>query len=1076
MRMRFASWTVLALLLGSALLPARAAAVLFDATKNEMAGNADWVIDADAWNRNLPAYPCSGTTNESNPQRVPTPAAAGITSTTPETYWTGGISAWAVDLVKAGHTVETLPPGGRITYGDGTNPQDLSHYKLYVVVEPQGPFTADEKSAILAFVSAGGGLFMVGDHETSDRDCDGWDAPAVWNDLTGATSATSAGVFGIWFRVNGASDQGGEDWFDDGTDANTSTDPADPIVFGPFGTGSGGLGLFGSTSMELNPADNPTATAHVWRTGQAHDTHRVTFATAQYGLGRVAAIGDSSPADDGTGDSGDTLYGGWDKAVGGVNNREIHLNACHWLIDPTPDTTPPVITDGPAAAPFDCSARVTWTTDEAATTLVDFGTTNGYGQSSSVPGLATAHVVTLASLTPATQYHYRVSSSDRVGNGSTQSADATFTTTAAAAPAITAGPAATSLSGSSATITWTTDESATSEVQYGTTAAYGSSASSPGLVTAHAVPLAGLTPETLYHYRTVSTDGCGNGPTYSSDMTFTTGPAEIDLSGWSIKQYNSAQTFVIPAGTKVPSGGYLVVARDATPTEFAAYYPALPASTVFLDSDPANACSTTGCFPQINGGESYELYDASNALVDGPTVSMASTHQAYQRTAPGNPAGSSSSWNVVSEAAADPGLGAGAGSGAGVRINEFADAADFTKEYVELYYDAGAATVDLVPPATVTDLVARGASSAAVTLSWTAVGDDGMTGTAASYDVRRSAQRIRTLADFAAATPVPGTPAPGAPGSPQQFTVTGLAANTTYYFALRVSDEAANLSGLSNDAWATTGLPGGGSTVNHLVVSQVRTAGSTDDVIEIYNPTANPISLSGYSVQYLAANGNFGFRVNLTGSNSVPAFGWYLVAGNGYSGTPGRDDSLGTSNMSGTAGHALVVSKTSNVSGCSDAAIVDKVGYGASASCPEGGSGKNTAAPGSGLSVTRLPGGALGSGQDTDVNSIDFGAPATPVFHSRASAPASPPATLGNVGASLYLDRTVSAATLTWGYAAGATAYRVYRGTTPDFMVGAPAPWQSPSSNSVADAGLPTPGGAFFYVVRATDGTNESAD
>src|SRR5882672_5069624 len=141
--------------------PAQAANVLFDATKHEMAGNADWVIDADAWDQNMPAYPCTGTTNESNPGRFPTPRQSGIAAATPETYWTGGISSWAVELVKAGHVVETLPAGGLITFGDGTNPQDLSHYQLFVVAEPQNPFTAPEKSAILAFVNAGGGLFMV---------------------------------------------------------------------------------------------------------------------------------------------------------------------------------------------------------------------------------------------------------------------------------------------------------------------------------------------------------------------------------------------------------------------------------------------------------------------------------------------------------------------------------------------------------------------------------------------------------------------------------------------------------------------------------------------------------------------------------------------------------------------------------------------------------------------------------------------------------------------------------------------------------------------------------------------------
>ncbi|MFN8362170.1 MAG: hypothetical protein U0T85_00385 [Cloacibacterium normanense] len=78
--------------------------ILFDATKAEMAGNADWVIDAD-----------SKSGGESNPQRIPTPAQSGITASTSETYWNGGISAWAIDLVKHGYFVETLPYDGRIT-------------------------------------------------------------------------------------------------------------------------------------------------------------------------------------------------------------------------------------------------------------------------------------------------------------------------------------------------------------------------------------------------------------------------------------------------------------------------------------------------------------------------------------------------------------------------------------------------------------------------------------------------------------------------------------------------------------------------------------------------------------------------------------------------------------------------------------------------------------------------------------------------------------------------------------------------------------------------------------------------
>ena len=98
---------------------------------------------------------------------------------------------------------------------------------------------------------------------------------------------------------------------------------------------------------------------------------------------------------------------------------------------------------------------------------------------------------------------------------------------------------------------------------------------------------------------------------------------------------------------------------------------------------------------------------------------------------------------------------------------------------------------------------ADNASSSQLRLSWTATGDDGTTGTATSYDIRYSTSPI-TSANFAAVTAVTG-PSPAPSGSTESLTVTGLSGNTTYYFAMKVKDEAANESGLSNNSSATTG-------------------------------------------------------------------------------------------------------------------------------------------------------------------------------------------------------------------------------------------------------------------------------
>jgi hypothetical protein len=409
-----------------------------------------------------------------------------------------------------------------------------------------------------------------------------------------------------------------------------------------------------------------------------------------------------------------------------------------------------------------------------------------------------------------------------------------------------------------------------------------------------------------------------------------------------------------------------------------------------------------------------------------------------------------------------------------VVINERADAADYRHEFVELYHDAGPAGPDTTAPAPIADLAAVPLGADAIRLTWSASGDDGASGRAATYDLRGSTRRIASATDFASATPLAGAPVPAAAGSAESFVAGGLAADTAHYFAIVVRDESGNAAAPSNDAWAVTGMPGGIAPADHLVISQVRVAGTTDDAIEIYNSTAQAIPLAGRSLQYLAANGNFGFRVNLDPSKSVPARGWYLVAGNGYAGSPGKDDTLGASNLSASAGHALLVGSSANVTGCADAAIIDRVGYGAAATCPEGGAGHHATTPGAGASIARKPGGTLGSGQDTNVNDADFTAPAPAVFRNAASPPATPPAVLGNVRATLYLRALGGGAELRWGAAAAAVGYRVYRGTAADFMSARPVPWATAADTSVVDADVPA--ACLFYQVRATDGTVESED
>lgn len=295
--------------------------ILFDATKAESASNADWVIDSDQFNLGFNgAVATAGTGNESNPQQYPTPDQSTVTSSTPETYWKGALSSWGIDCVKQGYQVETLPYNGQITYGLSSNLQDLSRYKVFIVCEPNIVFSATEKAAILNFVKNGGGLFMVSDHNISDRNNDTWDSPHIWNDLL-TNNTVETNPFGITFdyvNISGAS-------------TNISLLAKDSILNGVMGKVNEAE-WFNGTTMTLTPAKNASVTGKIFTMGSSiTGTTNVMFATARYGKGRVASIGDSSPCDDGTGDPNDaSLYNGyWNDGAG--NHRPLLMNATIWL-------------------------------------------------------------------------------------------------------------------------------------------------------------------------------------------------------------------------------------------------------------------------------------------------------------------------------------------------------------------------------------------------------------------------------------------------------------------------------------------------------------------------------------------------------------------------------------------------------------------------------------------------------------------------------------------------------------------------------------------------------------------------
>jgi len=170
-------------------------------------------------------------------------------------------------------------------------------------------------------------------------------------------------------------------------------------------------------------------------------------------------------------------------------------------------------------------ATITWDTDEPATGKVEYGTSKAYGSTAPLDtNLSNSHSVTLTDLDPGTKYYFKVTSENAAGNKATAEGNLTTIAEADETPPTISGVSVSNITESSATITWLTDEAATSQVQYGKTETYGSSSTlDTNLTESHNVTLTGLSDNTTYYYKVISKDASDNEATLAAaDQTFDT--------------------------------------------------------------------------------------------------------------------------------------------------------------------------------------------------------------------------------------------------------------------------------------------------------------------------------------------------------------------------------------------------------------------------------------------------------------------------------------------------------------------------------------------------------------------------
>ncbi len=94
------------------------------------------------------------------------------------------------------------------------------------------------------------------------------------------------------------------------------------------------------------------------------------------------------------------------------------LSGCAGLVsgNPTPPSTV-IISNLQSGAITTSSSQVVWTTNVAADSSVDYGTTSAYGNITQVnSAMVTSHQVTLTALAAGTTYYYQVNSTDSKGN------------------------------------------------------------------------------------------------------------------------------------------------------------------------------------------------------------------------------------------------------------------------------------------------------------------------------------------------------------------------------------------------------------------------------------------------------------------------------------------------------------------------------------------------------------------------------------------------------------------------------------------------------------------------------------
>jgi hypothetical protein len=467
----------------------------------------------------------------------------------------------------------------------------------------------------------------------------------------------------------------------------------------------------------------------------------------------------------------------------------LGLVGCSGLVTASSPGTPnPLSVSGvQALAPTTSSFQVDWSTNIAANSAVDYGTSASYGSSTPVnSSMVTSHQVALSGLAIGTLYHFRVRSTD-ANNVTATSGDVTFATTADTTPptvSITSPAANATLSGNVNVDVTATDNVAVQNVQLKIdNANYGAAVASGPYV----IPVNTGTLSNGNHILTaVATDTSNNSATSSAVTVKVNNVAAIPsitslsptsgVVGTSVT-INGANFGATQGTSTVTFGGVAAATTSWSATSIVAPVPAGATTgnvVVTVGGAASNGLSFTVTVPSPSISS---LNPTSGAVGTSVTISGANfgAAQGSSTVKFNGTTATASSWSATSIMAPVP-AGATTGNVVVTVGGAASNGVSFTVQ------------ADTTPPTVPTGLTATALSSSQINLSWTASTDNvGVTG----YNIYRGGIKIGTAPSIT-------------------YQDTGLAASTSYTYNVSAFDAAGNTSAQSAAASATTLASGGG--------------------------------------------------------------------------------------------------------------------------------------------------------------------------------------------------------------------------------------------------------------------------